>query len=172
MNVRARRVVPPEMSRRRAVGARRGDFGAGTRERWSGWRFDTLRGPYAASPAGTPSPRSGAQREFRRGSGSGAHRPGQLPPRQEPGKRPREVQDDPAHRALDPDGKLDQPLPQGADLGVGARGAPGPAPQLLEQDVGGEREEDPELVGPKPRATGPAHLQPVMQLFEAVLHVP
>jgi len=46
-----------------------------------------------------------------------------------------------------------------------------PALKLLEQDVGGQRQQDAELVGQESRAAGPVQLQPVMQLLEPVLHV-
>src|SRR3989442_14606990 len=71
-----------------------------------------------------------------------------------PGPEPREgrwqVQDDPAHRALDTHGELDQPLAQGGDLGLGTGRAVRATLELLEQDVRGQREQDAELVGEKP----------------------
>src|SRR6266852_9369260 len=94
-----------------------------------------------------------------------------LPCRQ-PGERRRQVQDDPTGRALDPHGELEQPLAQRRDLRLGTGGARGPAAQLLEQHVRRQREQDAKLVGEKLRATGPVHLQPVMQFLEPVLDVP
>jgi hypothetical protein len=41
--------------------------------------------------------------------------------------------------------------------------------QGLEQEVRGEGEEDPELIGQEPLATRPVQRQPVMQLLEPVL---
>ena len=70
------------------------------------------------------------------------------------------MQDNPARRALDPDGQLDQPLAQQGDLGASAGGPGRPALQLLKQDVGGQREQDPELIGQEPRATPPVQFQP------------
>src|SRR5438034_348481 len=92
-----------------------------------------------------------------------------------PGPEPREgrgqVQHNAAYRALDPDGELDQPFAQRGDLRVRTGGAAGAALELLEEDVSGQAQEDAKLVGPKPRAAGPVHLQPMMQLLEPVLHV-
>ena len=81
------------------------------------------------------------------GSGRGADRAGEPPPRREPGKRCRQVQYDPPHRALDPHRKLEQPFAQCRDLGTGTGGACGSTSQLLEQEVGRERQQHPELVG-------------------------
>src|SRR6059036_798764 len=105
-------------------------------------------------------------------SGRGADGAGNTPPRREPGEARRQVQDDATDRALHPHGELEQPLAQRRDLGIGAGGARCPAPQFLEQDVRRQREQDSELVGQEALATGPVHLQPVMQFLEPVLDVP
>src|SRR2546425_1029389 len=94
-----------------------------------------------------------------------------LPPRRQPREGHGQVQYDSSHRAFDPYGELEQALAQGRDLGLGAGGAGRAPAQLLEQDVRREREQDPDLVGQKARATGPIHLQPVMQFLEPVLDV-
>jgi hypothetical protein len=52
--------------------------------------------------------------------GHGADGERETAPRGQPRKGRGQVQDDPAHGALDPHGELDQPLPQRADLGAGA----------------------------------------------------
>src|SRR5882724_1646437 len=57
------------------------------------------------------------------GSGRGAEGLRQLPPRAQPGEGRRQMQDDAAHGALDPDGNLEQPLPQRAHLRDGAGGS-------------------------------------------------
>src|SRR5436309_4699462 len=64
-----------------------------------------------------------------RSGGHGADGEREAAPRGQPRKGRRQVQDDPAHGALDPHGELDQPLPQRADLGPGA----GRAPRTLQQ---------------------------------------
>src|SRR6266571_7820142 len=80
-------------------------------------------------------------------SGCGAEGLRQLPPRAQPGEGRRQMQHDAADGALDPDGDLEQSLPQRAHLRDGAGGARRVALQLLEQDVRGRRQQDPELVG-------------------------
>jgi hypothetical protein len=52
------------------------------------------------------------------------------------------VQDNAACRPVDPDRELDQSLAQRGDLGVGAGGAGGPAPQLLKEGVRGQHQQD------------------------------
>src|SRR6266545_7836754 len=53
-------------------------------------------------------------------SGCGAEGLRQLPPRPQPGEGRRQMQHDAAHGALDPDGDLEQALPQRTDLRDGA----------------------------------------------------
>ena len=43
--------------------------------------------------------------------------------------------------------------------------------QRLEQDVGRDGEQQPELIGSEARATGPVHGQALLQFFQPVLHV-
>src|SRR5882724_5715820 len=69
------------------------------------------------------------------GSGRGAEGLGQLPPRAQPGEGRRQMQDDAAHGALDPDGDLEQPLPQRAHLRGGAGGRLRAPPEQLEDRV-------------------------------------
>ena len=57
------------------------------------------------------------------------------------------MQDDAPHRALDPRRELDQPLAERADLRVGTGGALRLGVQSLEQDVGGDGQQDSELIG-------------------------
>src|SRR6266849_10529560 len=105
-------------------------------------------------------------------SGRCADGAGKSLPRRQPGECRRQVQDDPTDRALDPHGELEQPLAQRRDLRRGTAGARRSAPQLLEEHVRRQREQDAKLVGEELLATGSVHLQPVMQFLEPVLHVP
>src|SRR5207253_3680175 len=113
--------------------------------------------PYAPLDAGAPTPtkparptpvlRSRNEQSGRPGSGRRADGAGELAPGPEPREARRQVQHDAAHRALHPDGELDQPLAQRGDLRVRTGGAPRAALELLEQDVGGQAQQDAELVG-------------------------
>jgi hypothetical protein len=79
--------------------------------------------------------------------GHGADGEREAAPRGQPRKDRGQVQDDPAHGALDPDGELDQPLAQRGDLGVGA-GRPARVPlQRLVQHIRRHGQQDAELVG-------------------------
>src|SRR6266481_4992689 len=109
----------------------------------------------------------GSTRSGRRADGAG-----DPPPRREPGERRGHVQNDSSDRALDPHGELEQPLAQRRNLCISTGGARRPAPQVLEQHIRRQREQDPELVGPEVLATGPVHLQSMMQFLEPVLDVP
>src|SRR3989304_957421 len=102
MNVHIRHLGPPQMARRRVVRAREDDFGAVMRPHRSRWPLGALRETLAQGPTSTRFPWAGPEGGTRRGSGGGAHRAGELPPCGEPGERRRQVQDDAAHRALDP----------------------------------------------------------------------
>lgn len=76
------------------------------------------------------------------------------------------MQDNPAHRALDPHGQFQQALPQGGDLRRGTFGPLRPPPQLLQQDRHRGGEEHAELVGPEPRAARPIQRQAVKRQHE------
>ena len=108
------------------------------------------RGAVGAGPIVSPS---------RRTLGHRPDRAGHLSPRRPPRGKPGQMQHDAPHRALDPRGELDQPLAQRADLRVGTGGALRLSLQGLEQDVRGERQEHPELIGQEPMATRPVHRQ-------------
>ena len=73
------------------------------------------------------------------------------------------MQHDAPRGALDPDAELQEPLPQGADLGSGTF-AVGAQAQLLHQNVRGGGEQNPQLVGEKARAAGAVDLKAVVQL--------
>jgi hypothetical protein len=77
----------------------------------------------------TPPSGSGGAVSERRALRRGADGARQLPPCRQPRERQRQVQDDPPRRALDPHGKLDEPLAQRGDLRVGTRGRPGSPPR-------------------------------------------
>src|SRR6266853_1527330 len=68
-------------------------------------------------------------------------------------------------------GGMEQPLPQRAHLRGGAGGRLRAPLQLLKQDIGGRRQQDPELIGPEAHTTGPVQRQPELQLLDAILHV-
>src|SRR5712691_7905601 len=112
------------------------------------WRGATDRGSVRTLRPWLDESTEGPTSSGRRTDGAG-----EPLPRRQPGERRRQVQDDPTGRALDPHGELEQPLAQRRDLGVGTGSARGPAPQLLEQHVRRQREQDPELVGEKLLAT-------------------
>ena len=73
------------------------------------------------------------------------------------------MQHDAPRGALDPDAELQEPLPQGADLGSGTF-AVGAQAQLLHQNVRGGGEQNSQLVGEKARAAGAVDLKAVVQL--------
>src|SRR6266851_10028405 len=141
------------------------------RQAWPDSLLEALAPTRKALVTARPVSGSSSERISPAASAGGADRTREVLPRRAPGKGRRQVQYDAAHRALDPHRKLDQPLPQRGDLGVGAGGAARAALELLEEDIRGQAQQDAELVGQKSRAAGPVHLQPVMQLLEPVLHV-
>src|SRR3989442_15226514 len=108
---------------------------------------------------------SSSERVFPAASAGGADRTRKVLPRRAPGKGRRQVQHDAAHRALDPHRKLDQPLPQRGDLGVGTGGAARAAVGLLGEEIRGQAPQDAEMVGQKTPAAGPGPLQAAMQLL-------
>src|SRR6516165_7403280 len=114
-------------------------------------------------PAGA---RTGA--DLRRGRGEA---PRDLLPGGEPAARGGQVHHDAPPRALDPGGELEQPLAQRADLRPGTGRPPRLGLQALEEDVRGEAEEHPELIGQEAMAARPVQCQPLMQLLEAILQV-
>src|SRR5216684_3409551 len=118
------------------------DFGAAMRAGWRDGRVEALATPPKASARARPVPWAGLESMAPTGSGGRADGARQVPPRRQPRERRGEMQHDAAHRALDPDGELEQPLPQRGDLAVGAGGAARAALKLLEQDVGGPRQQD------------------------------
>src|SRR5260370_32809331 len=164
MNVYIKPRGIPTMGCRASFSTRQDDFGAPIRE-VRPYAPLNARAPTPKKPARpTPVPRSRDEQSVRPVSGRRADGAGELAPGPEPREARRQVQHDAAHRALDPDGELDQPFAQRGDLRVRTGGAAGAALELLEQQVGGQAQEDAELVGQKPGAAGPIHLQPVMPL--------
>src|SRR5712691_6869600 len=96
------------------------EFGAPIREVRPYASLDA-RAPTPTKPAGpTPVLRSRNEQSGRPGSGRRADGAGELTPGPEPREARRQVQHDAAHRALHPDGELDQPLAQRGDLGAQA----------------------------------------------------
>ena len=67
--------------------------------------------------------------------------------------------------------ELQQPFPQDGDLRARAGRVLRVTAECLHEDVGGGREQHPELVGQEPRATRPVDLQAVLELLDAVLDV-
>src|SRR5712691_3313971 len=120
MNVHVQDRGRPAMGCRGVLSTLQDDFGAALRE----------MGPYALGAARvatlkkaaalTPVPRSSVERSSPTASGRRADRAGEVLPGRAPGKGRRQVQHDAAHRALDPDGELEQPLAQRSDLRVRA----------------------------------------------------
>src|SRR3989304_7051279 len=172
MNVHIQDRGWPTIGWRASFSVLQADSGAPSREAWPSTPVDALAPTPKEPVTPTPVPRSSGEWISPTASGSRADCAGDLAPGPEPREGRGQVQHDAAGRALHPHGELDQPLPQRGDLRVRAGGAARAALELLEQDVRGQRQQHAELVGQKPRATGPVHLQPVMQLLEAVLHVP
>jgi len=171
MNVHVQDRDGSATGRRNSFSELRDDFGARIRHAWPDVPVAALA-PMPNEPATSRLVlRSGVEWSRRADSGSRADRPRELPPRGEPRADRGQVQHDAAHRVLDPDGELDQPLAQRGDLRVRTGGAAGAALEFLEEHVGGQAQEDAELVGQKPRAAGPVHVQPVMQLLEPILHI-
>src|SRR5713101_2587978 len=171
MNVHVENRGGPTTGRRDSFAKLQDDFGTSMRQAWPYSLLEALAPTRKTLVTARPVPRSSVERISPTASAGCADRAREVLPRRAPGKGRRQVQHDAAHRALDPDGELEQPLPQRGDLGVRAGRAARAALELLEQDVGGQSQQDAELVGQKLRAAGPVHLQPVMQLFEPVLHV-
>src|SRR5712692_1142178 len=140
----------------------RDDFGAPIR---AGRRYSSvgaLGRPWKEPGTARPVPWSSVEWILPTTSGGRADRARELAPRPQPRETRRQMQDDPAHRALYPHGEFDQSLPQGGDLGVRADRPARTALEFLEQDVRRQRQEDPELVAEKSGATGAVHLQPVI----------
>src|SRR3989454_12150005 len=159
----------PEVGCRRALQGGSREFAASSRKTPSAWVVGCPEERHRMGRAMTPVPGSrrvaGSPIELR-GRADSARK---LTPGPEPWEGRGQGQHNAGHRALDPDGELDQPLAQRGDLRIRAGGAAGAALEFLEQQVGGPTPEDAELVGQKTRAAGPVHLQPVMQLLEPVL---
>ncbi len=93
-------------------------------------------------------------------AGCGPDGHGDAAPGVAPRSALRQMQHESADRPLDPHRQLQQPLPQGRDLRRGTGGALSLAAQLLEQHIRRRGLQHPELIGPKPRATRPAHASP------------
>src|SRR3989304_7244186 len=148
MNVYAQDHDGPAMGCRERDSALQDDGGASPRETGPSARGAARVAPPKKPAAPTPVPRSSMERMSPTASGGRADRAGKVLPRRAPGKGRRQGQHDATHRTLDPHRELEQPLPQRGDLGVGAGRAPPPALELLEQDVGGERQQGPEPGGP------------------------
>ena len=80
---------------------------------------------------------------------------------------------DATDRLLDPDRELEESFARTVvSSGIGVGRAGGAAPAFLEQNVRGQRDEDPKLVAQDLRATGPIHFETVMQFLEPILGVP
>src|SRR5713101_5648775 len=141
MNVHVENRGGPTTGRRDSFAKLQDDFGTSMRQAWPYSLLEALAPTRKTLVTARPVPRSSVER---------------ISPTASAGC---------ADRARDPDGELEQPLPQRGDLGVRAGRAARAALELLEQDVGGQSQQDAELVGQKLRAAGPVHLQPVMQLF-------
>ena len=88
--------------------------------------------------------------------GRGADGEREAAPRGQPRKGRGQVQDDAAYGARHPDRDLDEALAQRGDLGPGAGRAPRMLLQRLVQEIRRPGQQDADLVGEKPRATGPA----------------
>ena len=82
------------------------------------------------------------------------------------------MQDEAAAGADDMDAQLEQPGPQPAHLGAGARRAGGPQPQFLHEHVGDRRQQHPQLIRPEAAAARAVDLQAIEQLLDPVLDVP
>ncbi len=86
-------------------------------------------------------------------AGDGPERGRDGPPGVGIGMRARQVQDDPAYGACDARTDLQQDQAQPSDLRPRERSAVAAELEFLQQDVGGGRQRDAELVGPEARAT-------------------
>jgi hypothetical protein len=72
----------------------------------------------------------------------------------------------------DPHRDLQQPLAQRRGLRRGTGRPRRMSPQGLDEDVGREREQEPELIAEKPRATQPIQRQAGFEFFDPVLDIP
>src|SRR5712691_9858164 len=94
----------------------REDFGAPIRGGRPYSSVDARGRPRKELGTARPVPRSSVEWILPTTSGGRADRARELAPRPQPRETRRQMQDDPAHRALHPHGELDQSLPQRGDL--------------------------------------------------------
>ena len=94
-----------------------------------------------------------------------------MTPGIEVGRRRRQMQDDAADRDDDMDAQLQQALAQPRHLGAGTRGARGPQPEFLHEDVRRGREEHAQLIGPEATATRAPDLEPVVEFLDPIFDV-
>src|SRR3970040_902309 len=85
-------------------------------------------------------------------AGARAERERDVAPGVEIGRRRRQMQDNAAHRDDDMDAQFEQSFAQPRHLGAGTRGARGPQPALLHEDIRGGRQGHGGLSGPEARA--------------------
>ena len=78
-----------------------------------------------------------------------SHTHGDLPEGSQEGKRPRQVNDHPAHRGHHPRTEFQEPLPKCPYLGASAIGQRGLQAQLLHEHVGRGGQQHTELIGQK-----------------------
>ena len=81
------------------------------------------------------------------------------------------MEDDAADRDDDVDAELEQALAQRGHLRAGTRGARGPQPEFLHEDVRGGREEHAQLIGPEATATRAPDLEPVVEFLDPIFDV-